>query len=369
MNTKNLIKKIFVRLLNIKDERVWIYQINRTYKQLGVKGSKVNKEIVLRHIKYWQQLKKKINTKWFEVYSFITGNDDIHFVPENIYFNIIEPKLNNRKLALAYADKNFYEIFYGNSEVFPETIVRNIDGLFYDKQYKLLEINDELLWDIWGKYEKILVKPSVDSGGGKKIQLFFRKDGNFVNGESQKLTLSYLIDKFSDNFIIQNYITQSNYLAQFNPTSVNTIRVFTYRSVKTDEVIPLHAVLRIGKKGNYVDDQNVGGVACYINENAILSKYATNIYGEKFFEYNGIVFAEIEAVPKIKEIKDCASKLARKNIHSRVIGFDFTLDSQNNIKLIEINHLWTGINFFQMNGYPVLGNYTDEVVEFCKASS
>jgi hypothetical protein len=133
-----------------------------------------------------------------------------------------------------------------------------------------------------------------------------------------------------------------------------------------DEVIPLHAVLRIGKKGNYIDDQNVGGVACRINDNYRLNDYATNYFGDKFYEYNGITFSQVEEIPKVKEMKETAVVLARKNIHSRVMGFDFTIDSEENIKLIEINHLWTGINFFQMNGASVFGKYTDEVLLYCK---
>ena len=345
---------------------IWGRHVNKIYRHLRIKKTDIDKELVLKHRLYWGQLKRNVNPKWFQVYSYITDNPEIYYIPENIYFNIIEEKLNNRKLALAYADKNFYEVFYDNKEIFPESIIRNIDGVFYNREYKLININEKILNEYLSTYQKILLKPSTDSGGGKKIHLFFKQNDRFINSQNHSLTLDYLKYHYNENFVIQNYIQQSEYLAQFNSSSVNTIRIFTYRSVVTDDIIPLHTVLRIGKKGNYIDDQNVGGVACKINDNYRLNDYATDILGKKYYKYNGIIFAEMKEIPKVEEMKNYAALNAKKNIHSRVMGFDFTLDINDNIKLIEINHLWTGINFFQMNGSSVFGKYTDEVVQFCK---
>lgn len=364
---KTLIKNIIQKLLSIKDEFIWTSHIKKVCRRLNINRKYLSEEFIRKHKEYWHQLKPKVNTKWFEVYSFINNNPDIRYVPENIYFNLIENKLNNRKLALAFADKNFYDLFYNEKNLFPETILRNIDGTFYDKEYKIIsDLNEENLSNLLRTYEKFLIKPSVDSGGGKKVQLFNKINGNFVNTESKKISLDYLNHTFVDNYIVQNYIDQHDYFKQFNLNSVNTIRIFTYRSVSTDEIFPLHAILRIGKKGNYLDDQNVGGVACRINEDSTLNDYATNYWGEKFFEFNGIVFSKTAKVPYVDKMKQTAAKLAEKNIHSRVLGFDFAVNSDNQIKLIEINHLWTGINFFQMNSTPLFGKFTDEVISFCK---
>lgn len=363
---KQKIKRIINKVLYYKAEFIWGRHISKVYKHLGIKKGNVNTELINKHQNYWKQLKDDVNPKWFQVYTSITDKPDIHYVPENIYFNIIEEKLNNRRLAIAYGDKNLYETFYSEKEIFPETIIRYIDGVFYSNDYKLLHFMEESFQNYLTTFTKFLIKPSTDSGGGKKIELFSKIDNYFVSSESEKLTLNYLKKNFEDNFIIQNYLKQSDHLSKFNSTSVNTIRVFTYRSVKTDEVFPLHAVLRIGKKGNFIDDQNVGGVACKINEDNYLNKYATDMYGKKYYSYNDIVFAEMEKVPQIDKMKKYAAELAKKNIHSRVIGFDFTIDNNEQVKLIETNHLWGGINFFQMNGSSVFGKYTDEVVEFCK---
>lgn len=366
MNIKQNIKKSIKHALLIKDDVIWNRHIGKVHKHLKIDRKQIDSKLISEHVKYWSQIKRSVNPKWFEVYYHITGNPDIRFAPENIYFGIIEDRLNNRELVLAYADKNFYEMYYQIPNLFPQTLLRNIDGFLYDTAYNFLDYNDKNLDKYLSGHNKIIIKPSVDSGGGRKIRLFSKNNNGFYDENGDRLGLHLLDKQFEKNYIIQEYINQSEYLSRFNDSSVNTIRIFTYRSVKTDEVHALHAVLRIGKKGNYLDDQNVGGVACRIEDDSTLSNFATNYFGEKFVEFNGIVFSDSGKVPHLNEMKQIAIQLAERNIHSRVIGFDFTIDHQNIIRLVEINHLWTGINFFQMNGEPVLGEFTDEVIELCR---
>ena len=112
---------------------------------LHLKRSSISEEVLTEHKNYWKQLKPKVCTMWFEVYSHTTNNPDIHLVPDNIYHNIIEASLNNRGVAFSYRDKNFYELYYEDKSIFPECIIRNIEKFFYSKDYEFLDINDELL--------------------------------------------------------------------------------------------------------------------------------------------------------------------------------------------------------------------------------
>jgi Sugar-transfer associated ATP-grasp len=361
---KNVIINLVNRSLYIKSEFSWNRKIDEIYKHLKIKKQSFDPALISKHKKYWGQLKKNVNSKWFEVYTHITGNPDIYYVPENIYHNIIEAKLNNRKLAYAYRDKNFYEIFYDRKDIFPEVPLRNINGFFYDKNYRLIKPDDIELHSILDQYNKLLIKPATESGGGKRIQLFQKEGNKFISNNGEELSIVYLKNGYRINYLVQNYIKQHSFFRQFNSSSVNTIRIFTYRSVLTDEIHVLHAVLRIGKPGNFIDDQGAGGIACFIDENAKLKNYATDKLGNKYYESNGIKFSNAEIVPKIGGMKEIAVYAAEKNFHSRLMGFDFCLDENENIKLIEINNQYAGINFFQMNAASVFGNYTDEIIEF-----
>jgi len=51
------------------------------------------------------------------------------------------------------------------------------------------------------------------------------------------------------------------------------------------------------------------------------------------------------------------------NYH-RLLGFDFSVDDNNNIKLMEVNNLYVGIINQQMNTGPLFGEYTEEVIEY-----
>jgi len=363
---KKAIQNVYKVLKYFNSENKYARKIYRIKKYLRIEKSVINKEYRQKHLLYWKQLKKNVNPTWFDVYYFVTNKPDIYFVPENIYYNIIESKLNNREISFAYKDKNFYDLFYAKENLFPECIIRNIEGFFYDQNYKALSPNDELFSVILSKYQRVLVKPSIDSGGGRKIQLFNKVQNKFKNKNVDELSLNYLKQNFNCNYLIQNFIEQAPFFSQFNPSSMNTARIFTYRSVVTNEVISLKSVLRIGKKGSFVDNQAAGGISCNINENHSLNNYAIDKFGNKYFEYNGIIFSDLPKVPMIEDMKNIAVNLAEKNIYSRLIGFDFCLDIDGRVRLIEINNQFAEINFFQMNSSSLFGKYTDEIVRFCK---
>jgi hypothetical protein len=319
-----------------------------------------------KYTEKWNILNKRINPYWYRTYSYISGIDDINYVPEDLFYGIIEPILNDFSLSLAYADKNFYNKYYPNLDIFPETLIRNINGIFYDGNYEYLKGNiEEYLKD----EVKFIVKPSLDSGGGRKIQIFYKKDDNFYyNNQGEKFCFNYLKKIFKRDYLIQKCIIPEEYFLKLNETSLNTVRIFTYRSVKTNNVIVNNSVLRIGKKGSEVDNQASGGISCFINENGQLSKYAIDKYGNKYFNLPSdpdIKFSELDAIPKYSEIKEIAREIAKRNYYHRLLGLDFCIDNNGNIKLVEINNRESEINFFQMFGSSLFREYTDEIIEYC----
>lgn len=360
---KKIIYTIINRLKYYKSEFEYKRKIALIYS--NIKPSVKDTKGIEKHVKYWSRLKKNINPKWFTVYSFLSKNNDIKYVPENIYYNVIEPKLNNRELSFSFKDKNFYDLFY-EKDVFPTNLVRNINGIFYNHNYDMLNLNNDNLVELLIPHNKIIIKPSIESGGGKNIEMFELKNDRFINDKNEELSKTYLQRNFHENYVVQKFISQDSFFTKFNETSVNTIRMYTYRSVKNDNVCVLHSLLRIGKKGSIVDNQAMGGISCIINEENNLNDYAINKFGQKFRENNNVVFSEVGAIPKLKEMKELVKKLAAKNIHSRIMGFDLCLDESGDIKVIEINNQYAEINFYQMNGSPLFGNYTDEVLDYCK---
>lgn len=134
-----------------------------------------------------------------------------------------------------------------------------------------MQSNEEIdLSKLLGDQEKVVVKQSVDAHGGISVQVFTRKNGGFYNARNQLLTIDFLRDAYRVNYVIQEYIYQHDYFAQFNPSSLNTLRVMTYRSVLDNEIHVISTMLRVGSFGSIVDNLKLGGYALGITESGHL---------------------------------------------------------------------------------------------------
>lgn len=71
-----------------------------------------------------------------------------------------------------------------------------------------------------------------------------------------------------DNFIIQERVKQHAEIAKLNPSSLNTFRIVTYR--ERDNVYILNVTLKIGHKGEVVDNGHAGGYFVGTNEDGTL---------------------------------------------------------------------------------------------------
>ena len=56
-------------------------------------------------------------------------------------------------------------------------------------------------------------------------------------------------------------------MAQFNSTSVNTLRIVVYRSVTDNNLYVTNSILRIGLKDSVIDNAHAGGVFIGIDNN------------------------------------------------------------------------------------------------------
>ena len=338
-------------------------KISKIYRGLEKKG-KIEKRVIDKHKKLWAGFGSKPNIKWLCVYISINNIIDYRYITEYDYYFVVEPRLNSRVLSEAYCDKNVYHNTL-NKQYLPKIYLRNIDHVFYDEQYRTIPDQVEMDY-IKADYGKVVVKKALESGGGRGVVLFEFKNYKWIDNSGNELTKQYLKDYFKKNYIIQEYIEQHPYYKQFNESSVNTVRLFTYRSVKTNEIIPIQSVLRIGKPGAVVDNQASGGVAVGIQENGFLNPFAINKKGNKLYTYYGVSFKDTEPIFMYDEILEIGKTLAKQFYYHRLLGFDFSVDINGEIKLIEVNNRNNEINFYQMNNGPLFKEYTDEIIHYCK---
>ncbi|MBN1183508.1 MAG: hypothetical protein JXB49_14560 [Bacteroidales bacterium] len=358
------LKTIIAFLYNFYKSTLYTRKIRKIYKSVNFQYAQFDKTEIKAHQNRWKSLHSHINPTWYEVYAIITGKRDPNFVPEDVYYNIIEPRLNNKQLSKGYSDKNLYDTVY-DARLLPKTILRNIDGVFYNEKYEFVNISSDsdLLSNLIGN-EEIIIKPSMDSGGGRDVKLFSSNNGRYVNSENQTLTLDYLYFVFKRNFIIQEKIQQHTFFMEFNKTSVNTIRVFTYRSVLNNSIEILHTLLRIGKANSITDNQASGGLSCGIT-NGRINSYAVDKYGNKYENVNNIDLNTYLEIPFYNEILNHAKDIANRNYYAHLLGLDFCIDVKGDVRLIEINNVNNEINFYQMNNGPLFGRFTNEIIDYC----
>ena len=138
-----------------------------------------------------------INTEWHRFFTHVSGKFYKEYIPVEFFHNVIEPNLNETKMYPALTDKNLLsKVFTGVKQ--PKSIIKNINGYFYDGDtHNLLEFADVL--KKCRKHSKLIIKPSIDSGGGKNI-IVFKIENNITN--YKKLSIEEILNLFDKNYII-----------------------------------------------------------------------------------------------------------------------------------------------------------------------
>ena len=185
--------KLVIKILI--DYRVSIYcykKISGIYGRHKVPADFFSKKNLQAHLKRWESIKKiYLSTKWYKTYRFVSNIESLDYVPENIFYTMIQPRLNNQMFNLAYSDKNFYDKFY-QSDAFPNTIIRNINGTWYNKKYEAIQNIEETFYESIENHISIITKPTVDSSSGSNIQLFTKNEEGYFNTNGERLSVDFM---------------------------------------------------------------------------------------------------------------------------------------------------------------------------------
>ena len=238
-------------------------------------------------------------------------------------------------------------------------------GFYYDHRYQPLNMDETTLRKLLTPYDKVLFKPAMEDSG-RGIQLFERKGAGLFNRQGEELTASYLLHIQSDDFQIQECIEQSDFTASFNPTSVNSFRIMTYRSVTDGAIYVPNLFFKIGGKGQVVDNAHGGGVMCGVDKHSKLMDYTYNYLGDRFDHCFDIdIKNEDFVVPNFEGLISFAKEVAGHVLHHHLLSLDVALDKNNSPILIEVNSEANAGWAYQMSTGSLFGVHTDEVMEYC----
>jgi len=299
----------------------------------------------------------------------VSGIESCKYVPEEVHYTRIEPVLNNRSLAHAYNDKNFFERYLTkHANLFPEAVLRVQYGSFYDADYQQMSLDAAigLLQRI--PYEHLVLKPSVETGGGSNVAILEKSGSGFMlHGKvvTVREVLSYLERFNSGNSILQVRMEQHDWFCRFNQTSLNTLRLYVYRSITNDEVNPLNGYIRFGRAGSIVDSSSQGGFTMGVGLSGITNSFYIGRLGDKHTWEGEKLSLHRALVPNYADMVRLAKQISPYFPHHRLLGFDFAVDSSGKTRLLEVNNLYVGIINQQMSCGPLFGEYLEEVIEYC----
>lgn len=316
---------------------------------------------------YWiKNYGKKISSRWHKLYEAITGVHRVDYFPEIIYSVKYEPLVNNREYSKVFSDKTLNDLFFDNkieNVRTPKYFIFNNHGKFYDSKRNL--ISKEKAIEILSNIGEAVIKPTVDSSSGKNVAIIDMQNAIDVR---TGYTAETIILNYKSNFIVQEKILPCEELKTLYPLSINTIRIISYILEDSVEVAPIS--LRIGGGGSEVDNIHAGGMSIAVNDDGLLSKCAYRLgYGDSFENYfnhpdTGIKFEgyKLSFIPKLIDI---AKQLHGMTANIGIISWDFTVDKDNNIVVVEANYRGQSVWFPQMlSGRAFFGDNTYKILQF-----
>ncbi len=262
-----------------------------------------------------------------------------------------------------YSDKNIFDKVLPDG-VLPKTVLRIIDGLLMDADYNIIGyMSDSQFSALLEPYSRIVIKPTVNTSSGNGVRLI-----NLTDSHKTELTVD-IIRKSGRNIIVQEALKQSDFMTQFNPTSVNTIRIATYKSPYTGQIHILSAVIRMGASGAVVDNLHQDGHMIRIDEKTgVLAKECYNANGIASKTHGNIDFSRQSfTIPDWDGITDFARIIAASLPHLKLLQLDIAIDADNKPRLLEFNADGFSMWIAQFTGTPALGEHTDEIRKYALA--
>lgn len=191
--------------------------------------------------------------------------------------------------------------------------------------------------------EGVIVKPLRGEQG--------RGIGKLRRYELEKID-TLLYDARNDDFLIEELLVNTEELAVLNPSSLNTLRVYTLTD-RTGNVHILEMMLRVGNGDSGVDNWGSGGIGYHIDkESGIVDQYGQDKKSGKYLRHpsSGVMMLGFQ-IPRFKELLEYVNKLAKVEPRARFVGWDIAV-LPDRFELVEMN-CPGGHDFLQAfgNGY------------------
>lgn len=319
---------------------------------------------VEKHLALWNRLLPGCSVEWFTLFSEVSSRQDYRFVPEDVFYGVVERCLNNCDAAGFGIEDKSDVCFYFPKKFQPKAFLRYVRGVYFDDSFNPItrkqaqNILESLNEDIVGK-------PSSGSCGGSNVRCFKRNSENQYVAKDIPLTLDWIELNF-DAYVLQERVCQDKATASFNPKSLNTCRMMTFRRPWSGEVSVIATMLRMGCTDEIVDNLAAGGVSVDVDANGKLAPFAVNKYFEKVTHHpaSGIMFDGFK-VPYYDAMAQVVCEVASRIPSYNLLSFDVVAREDGTPCVIEINA--TSMTLAQLQtSRPLFGDETEQLVQWCE---
>lgn len=254
--------------------------------------------------------------------------ENMKFVPRSAEMNLVR-QVNAKKYRLLLEDKSeCYNLF---KKYYKRDLTKATKEDIQTR--KAVEVVSEFA----EKHHRFMIKPiSLYCGIG--IQII-----DSPNSEGIKS----LTDSYDDGFVLEELIIQHDIMAQFHPSSVNTIRIVTVNYGDSVEV--KWPFMRIGRGNAVVDNAGAGGIMVAIDDNG-KTLAAADESRHKYITHpeTGLSLIGFE-IPKWIVLCDLTKEMAAKCPDCHIMGWDMAYTQNEEWVVIECNYCPNLVSQFSLD--------------------
>lgn len=294
----------------------------------------------------------------------LTGRKDKRMIPGKIMRKEILPIFNDYDMSIFYKDKNLYDILV-NPPRSAETVVKNINGTYFDANNNSIDTQTASK-KLINSDTDLIIKPSRSNNGNGVVKLNVKGKKIFLDGEV--INIYHLEEIYSENFIVQKAIRQHPTMAAPHPSSVNTLRMVTFRW--KGEIRYLLAFARFGSNNDIRDnagvDTGADGIRLGLTETGKFFNVALSKHGQTYTHHptTGFCFADLDPIPNFEEYKQFVKDCHKNILHLDIISWDVVVGFDGKPIFLEANFAGT-TPFYQLAAQrPFFGDLTDEVLQY-----
>ena len=156
----------------------------------------------------------------------------------------------------------------------------------------------------------MVVNPNRDFNEGKGV--IFPNDADFLIDYAMR----------NSDFLVQEKIKQHPIFASYHKDSLNTVRVYVYRSFTDDKYYIINTVFRMGLGGNLLDNITSGVIRALINKDGYVNGFAVDSYGKKYLKHPDTGLDFNFKIPNWEVLTELSINIARKILYARLTSLD-----------------------------------------------